>query len=191
MSICRDPTCLLSPWQWAKPLPWKVQGKASNSSNLLSYSGEEALATHPPPFMVIQKRHSPSHPQITVSASAFVKTVYKALTWPTKEIQGLGEPPPWHCKGKPAAQAGVRKELWMVTVAFFLDLLVPNIPSECWQHPHPTATHSHFSKLESLESSLKDSGCGRGHRALVVGKQVAGSPLGGWGGKRNRSTKTS
>lgn len=79
----------------------------------------------------------------------------------------------------------------MVTVAFFLDLLVPNIPSECWQHPHPTPTHSHFSKLESLESSLKDSGCGRGHRALVVGKQVAGSPLGGWGGKRNRSTKTS
>lgn len=25
----------------------------------------------------------------------------------------------------------------------------------------------------------------------MVGKQVAGSPLGGWGGKRNRSTKTS
>lgn len=29
----------------------------------------------------------------------------------------------------------MRNELWMATISFFLDLLVPNILPECWQPP--------------------------------------------------------
>lgn len=66
----------------------EAQGKASNSSNPLPPFtwGRGIWQIVPLPSMVIQR--CPSLP-VTVLTSAFVRPIYKALTWPTKEVQGL------------------------------------------------------------------------------------------------------